>query len=76
MKMKRWTVRNVDSAAIDMIEEGRQRFGASSGELVSAAIRAWHADLAKGNICPPRESLDQTSSSLSELLRRVRSFAG
>lgn len=41
----RWTVRGVDADAVEMVRRVRETCGLPTGELLSAAIRAWFAEL-------------------------------
>jgi len=72
---QRWTIRGVDPAAIAIIRSARIEYGGSSGELVTEAIKAWHAHLSRGRFGRRQATAEKTTSSMSELLRRLRGFA-
>jgi hypothetical protein len=41
----RWTVRNVDPAALEMLNRVREGCGLTTGELLSDALRKWYDQL-------------------------------
>ncbi len=45
MRTYRWTVRNVDPEAIELIEEIAETSGCTFGELVTDAIETWYEQL-------------------------------
>ena len=45
MSTYRWTVRNVDPVAVQLLEEIAETSGACFGELLSEAIETWYDQL-------------------------------
>jgi len=72
----RWTVRNIDAAALDLLRKVHEQRGVAMGVLLTRAIRVWHASLTEmhddgGPQITPIISCDLAyPTSLSDLLRQ------
>jgi hypothetical protein len=72
---QKWTVRNVDAAALEMLHDVKELSGVPLGALVSEAVADWYSHLPESQEDVDEASLDHPTivpESLEQLLQQFR----